>query len=153
MVTGRGLQPRRRPSVVTVVLLAVASSLVANLATNTVEVSWRWWPHTVWAAVGVLVVATVVVELARARSEKSASTAGEPTADTPQIVKHSGSGPLLTGNVKAGRDVNVADSMYVDNRRGRGSREPARLDVASVEPSASSGSERGPGGDGEDSAR
>lgn len=118
MVTGRGLRPGRRwrPSVVTVGLLAVASSLVGNLATNTVQVSWRWWPYTVWAAVVVLVVATVAVELARARGEQGPPIAVGPAATTPRSESVTGSGPLLTGDIEAARGVNVAGTMYVDNR-------------------------------------
>ncbi|WP_439659819.1 hypothetical protein ACSHWB_46875 [Lentzea sp. HUAS TT2] len=41
-------------SAVSVALLAPALALLGNLATNTVQVSWRWWPLTVWIVVALL---------------------------------------------------------------------------------------------------
>lgn len=54
-----------KPSPLTVVVVAAAFALVGNLATNTVQVSWRWWPLAVWTLAGLLVVATGVLEWAR----------------------------------------------------------------------------------------
>jgi peptidoglycan/LPS O-acetylase OafA/YrhL len=48
--------------------LGLATNLVANLATNTVQVPWRWWPAAVWT---VLVVLTLL----------ALRLAGRPTAD------------------------------------------------------------------------
>ncbi|GHH31080.1 hypothetical protein [Lentzea cavernae] len=54
-------------SAVSVVLLAPALALLGNVATNTVEVSWRWWPLTVWIVVGLLVAGTVWAETSSTR--------------------------------------------------------------------------------------
>jgi len=40
--------------VVVVVVVGAAFALVGNLATNTVQVSWRWWPPVVWTVAGLL---------------------------------------------------------------------------------------------------
>ncbi|MFD1147847.1 hypothetical protein [Saccharothrix hoggarensis] len=69
-------------SAVSVVLLAPALALLGNLATNTVEVSWRWWSLTVWAVVALLVVATVWVEVSRARS-RAVDADDDPLDDDP----------------------------------------------------------------------
>jgi uncharacterized membrane protein len=55
-------------SPLTVVVVAAAFALVGNLATNTVQVSSRWWPMAVWTLAGVLVVATALLEWARHRT-------------------------------------------------------------------------------------
>jgi hypothetical protein len=39
--------------------VTTALGLVVNLATNTVQVTWRWWPAAVWTAVVILAVASV----------------------------------------------------------------------------------------------
>ncbi|GLW33758.1 tetratricopeptide repeat protein [Actinoplanes regularis] len=59
---------RWTPSPGTVIVLTAAFALVGNLATDTLEVSWRWWPATVWTAAGLLVVLSVAVEVLRQRS-------------------------------------------------------------------------------------
>ena len=64
-----------RPSPVTAFLVFIALTLVSNLATNTVKVSWRWWPVLVWVALIVLVVMAAVIEFFRADTD-SASSAG-----------------------------------------------------------------------------
>ncbi|SEQ96335.1 hypothetical protein [Lentzea albida] len=67
-----------------VVLLAPALALLGNIATNTVEVSWRWWPPTVWVLVGLLVAGTVWVEVRRQGAP--AEDDGEPVVVTPEFV-------------------------------------------------------------------
>lgn len=87
----------RRLSAVSVVLLAPALALLGNIATNTVEVSWRWWPLTVWIVVALLVAGTVWVEVRRAAPEPDD---GEPVVVTPEFmdvdyVREDGTGRLL----------------------------------------------------------
>jgi hypothetical protein len=67
----------RRVGGSTFVLLAatVALGLVGSLAADTVDVQWRWWRTTVWAAVAVLFLIAVVGEYARRRREIRAATA------------------------------------------------------------------------------
>ncbi|WP_221623183.1 tetratricopeptide repeat protein [Micromonospora globispora] len=48
--------------------MAAAVGLVGNLATNTVELSWRWWPAVAWTATGMLLAASAVFEWVRHRS-------------------------------------------------------------------------------------
>jgi hypothetical protein len=57
-----------KPSPFTVAVVAAAFALVGNLATNTVQVSWRWWPMAVWTLAGLLVAATVMLEWVRHRA-------------------------------------------------------------------------------------
>lgn len=52
---------------VTIVLLAAALALAGNMATNTVQVSSGWWPYAIWGVVALLVIATIAVEVNRAR--------------------------------------------------------------------------------------
>lgn len=59
MSRGKGGWP---PSAVTGVLVAAAVGLVGNLATNTVELSWRWWPAVAWTATEVLLAVSAIVE-------------------------------------------------------------------------------------------
>lgn len=88
-------------SAVSVVLLAPALALLGNLATNTVQVSWRWWPLTVWIIVGLLVVTTVWLEVRRSRSAGPDDLVpAEPVVVTPQFlavdyVRDDGTGALL----------------------------------------------------------
>ncbi|GAB3849078.1 hypothetical protein GCM10027610_071630 [Dactylosporangium cerinum] len=49
-------------------LVATGFALVGNLATSTVQVAWRWWPLLVWAAAGVLVTVSVLLEWRRHRA-------------------------------------------------------------------------------------
>ncbi|MBB5476776.1 hypothetical protein HNR20_001281 [Micromonospora parathelypteridis] len=74
----------------TVVVIAAAFALVGNLATNTVQVSGRWWPTVVWTLAGMLVAATLVVEWARHR----ASAHDEHAADVPGQLSVFGAIPL-----------------------------------------------------------
>jgi hypothetical protein len=53
------------------VVVSVALALVLNLATNTVRVTWPWWPAAVWTAVMVLVLASVSVEYSRRRDTEA----------------------------------------------------------------------------------
>ncbi|MFJ8958856.1 hypothetical protein ACIRG5_05660 [Lentzea sp. NPDC102401] len=71
-------------STISVVLLAPALALLGNIATNTVEVSWRWWPLTVWIVVALLVFGTVWVEVRRSNAPDPDD--GEPVVVTPQFV-------------------------------------------------------------------
>lgn len=74
-------------STASAVLLVPALALLGNLATNTVEVSWRWWPLTVWIVVVLLVVATVWVEVSRSRSGGADEpVSGEPVVVTPEFL-------------------------------------------------------------------
>lgn len=56
------------PSPVTGVLVAAAAGLAGNLATNTVDVPWRWWPAAAWTATGLLLATSAVFEWVRHRS-------------------------------------------------------------------------------------
>ncbi len=85
----------------TVSLLAIALSLVANLATNTVKVEWRWWPVTVWAALVVLVVVAAVVEVFRADTADT-SAAGPPPAPGGRIPSVRAVMTLLAGFLVVG---------------------------------------------------
>lgn len=58
-----------RLSPATFALLTTSSALLGNLATDTIEVSWRWWPLTVWVAVLVLLAITVGIETRRHAQE------------------------------------------------------------------------------------
>jgi hypothetical protein len=64
-----------QPSPATVVVVAAALALAGNLAASTVQVKWKWWPLTAWAAVVILCVAAVFIERARS-SAGSASRSG-----------------------------------------------------------------------------
>lgn len=55
-------------SPVTAVLLGAALALVGNMATNVLQVSWRWWPALVWTGATLLVTACLWVEVARHRA-------------------------------------------------------------------------------------
>jgi hypothetical protein len=59
---------RWRPSPATTVALAAAFALFGNMATNTIEIHAEWWPPTVWTIVGLLVLASVAIEVVHARS-------------------------------------------------------------------------------------
>ena len=82
---------QRQLSTVTVVILGVALALMGNLATNTVQVTWRWWPYVAWAAVSLLTLAAVINELAglRADTHRSQSEGLEAIAeDLAKVVEH-----------------------------------------------------------------
>ncbi|GAA1329479.1 hypothetical protein GCM10009660_00710 [Catellatospora bangladeshensis] len=66
---------RRRPIVPA--LVGAVFALVANMATNTVEVHQPWWPSVVWTAVALLIVALLVLEL-RHRSGFTDAPGGGP---------------------------------------------------------------------------
>jgi energy-coupling factor transporter ATP-binding protein EcfA2 len=68
----------RWPGPFTVVAVSFALALVLNLATDTVEVDPPWWKPAVWAALAVLVVATVLIEWTRARAARESTV--DPTA-------------------------------------------------------------------------
>jgi len=70
---------RWRPSGVSITSVVVAAGLglVGNLATSTVEMSQWWWPIVTWSGVGVLLVAAVVVEVIRHRSEADDAESAE----------------------------------------------------------------------------
>lgn len=53
---------RWTPSPITLVVVGAVFALVGNLATNTVQVSWRWWPAVVWSVTGLLLATTAVLE-------------------------------------------------------------------------------------------
>jgi hypothetical protein len=59
---------RRPPPPGFFVVLGAAFALVGGLATDTVHVSWPWWPAMVWTAVIILLVVSVVLEVSRHRS-------------------------------------------------------------------------------------
>jgi tetratricopeptide (TPR) repeat protein len=75
VVVGRG-GGRWQPSPTMIVALAAAFALVGNLATNTVQVSGRWWRVVVWAGAGLLLALSVVVELVRHRGAAAADGVG-----------------------------------------------------------------------------
>ncbi|WP_433047788.1 hypothetical protein [Dactylosporangium sp. CS-033363] len=52
----------RRP-VLTGVIVTAALGLAGNLATDTVQVTWRWWPWAAWTAVVLLIAAAGLLEL------------------------------------------------------------------------------------------
>ncbi|HEX6076250.1 MAG TPA: NACHT domain-containing protein [Micromonosporaceae bacterium] len=52
----------RTPSPITLVVVGAVFALVGNLATNTVQVSWRWWPAVVWSVTGFLLATSAVME-------------------------------------------------------------------------------------------
>ena len=60
-----------QPSPSTVVLVSAALALAGNLATNTIQVTWRWWPLTAWATVALLCVVAVLLERARSSAESA----------------------------------------------------------------------------------
>jgi hypothetical protein len=68
---------RRRwhPSPARTVVVSVVLASVINLATNTVNVTWRWWPAVVWTTVVILLLASVSVEYSHRREV----IAGTPT--------------------------------------------------------------------------
>jgi tetratricopeptide (TPR) repeat protein len=49
-------------------------ALVGNLATNTVTVTWRWWPAAVWATAAVLLLGSLAIEAVRHRSAPEGTT-------------------------------------------------------------------------------
>jgi thioredoxin-like negative regulator of GroEL len=51
-----------RPSPSTALVVAVALALVGNLATNTVQITWVWWPVAAWVVVGLLLVTGILIE-------------------------------------------------------------------------------------------
>jgi len=53
---------RWTPSPITLVVVGAVFALVGNLATNTVQVSWRWWPVVVWSVTGLLIATSAVME-------------------------------------------------------------------------------------------
>ncbi|MFJ1768025.1 tetratricopeptide repeat protein [Amycolatopsis sp. NPDC088138] len=64
-------QVRRRLQVVAFVATCVFS-LVGNLATNTVDVDWRWWPLVTWGSTGLLLLVTVLLQFIPVLSDESA---------------------------------------------------------------------------------
>jgi hypothetical protein len=58
---------RWTPSPVVLLVVGAAFALAGNLATNTVQLSWRWWPMVVWSVAGLLLVISVALEV-RGRS-------------------------------------------------------------------------------------
>jgi len=54
---------RWTPSPVTLVMVSAGFALVGNLAANTVQVSWRWWPAVVWSGAGLLLATAVGLEV------------------------------------------------------------------------------------------
>lgn len=57
-------------SPVTAVLLGAALALVGNMATNVLQVPWRWWPALVWTGAALLVTACLWVEVTRHRAAR-----------------------------------------------------------------------------------
>ena len=47
-------------------IASVGLALIGNLATNTVLVSWRWWPLTVWLLEAAFCLVAVLIERSRA---------------------------------------------------------------------------------------
>jgi Tfp pilus assembly protein PilF len=96
------------------VLLAGVLAVVAGLAVGAVPRSWGWAHNGVvlWAAVGVVVVASVVVGVLQARS----SADGEKPGGPPQVtrVRASGSGLAVgtnTGTVIRARTVHIGSTL------------------------------------------
>lgn len=56
----------RRPSPFTLAAVTIASGLVLNLATDTIQVEAPWWDPAVWAALAILFVVVVRIEWTRA---------------------------------------------------------------------------------------
>ncbi|GIH11197.1 hypothetical protein Rhe02_92640 [Rhizocola hellebori] len=56
---------RRQLSPVTYVAVGTALALMLNLATDTIDVSWRYWPWVVWPAVAVLCGLAAAIEITR----------------------------------------------------------------------------------------
>ncbi|GIE90082.1 tetratricopeptide repeat protein [Actinoplanes regularis] len=109
---------RWTPSPGTVIVLTAAFALVGNLATDTLEVSWRWWPATVWAAAALLVVLSVAVEVLRQRSA---------TRVTPHAV---GSGRRVFGAIpRPAWHVQARSAEEATLRRALGRRNRAALVV------------------------
>jgi tetratricopeptide (TPR) repeat protein len=61
--------------------MAAAAGLAGNLATNTVDVSWRWWPAAAWTATGLLLATSAVFEWVRHRSGADPVSTGAAGSD------------------------------------------------------------------------
>ncbi|RGA01025.1 hypothetical protein DI270_031595 [Microbispora triticiradicis] len=59
-----------QPSPVVVMLLAALLAVMLNLATDTVEVPWRWWPFVVWPLAIVVLAVSGLVEWRRHRAPR-----------------------------------------------------------------------------------
>jgi predicted negative regulator of RcsB-dependent stress response len=60
---------RWQPSRSAVVVVSVALALAGNLATNTIRVSWRWWPLATWTSVAILCAVAIGIERARSSDD------------------------------------------------------------------------------------
>ncbi|GAA2912058.1 hypothetical protein Acy02nite_90140 [Actinoplanes cyaneus] len=58
-------------------LAAGALALVGNLATNTVEVTWKWWSVAVWTGTGLLLLVTAWLAVLAVRSAGNQDTVAE----------------------------------------------------------------------------
>lgn len=114
MIDSRGVW--RRPSVLWTVTLPVALTLVTNLATDTVHMSWRWWPATVWILVVGLVAASAFAERTRTRSVNLRSHPRVP-GDRAVVAEHAGNVTSGGGNIIGdGTTINVVTVQNVEDR-------------------------------------
>jgi hypothetical protein len=95
-------------------LLMPAFALLGNMATNTVKISWQWWPLTVWTAVLVLVVATTRIEVRRHTEQASNQTNTQDEASQVQLPTRSEENFASTAGLRRGNPD--LESEHVDRQ-------------------------------------